>query len=146
MASGTGDNSTGRGTDMMRRQYSCLGNIVRIVPGFPQGPQNKCWDSSYVYTSRKDLQERCNATPQLPEQGPPLIEGMITRALGDSVGESNAEREGLPLVGVSAILDSGSPYFPRCKGPSVQITGIETGSHWNSSLPWVPLEGSRDEA
>lgn len=67
----------------MRRQYSCLGNIVRVVPGFPQGPQNKCWDSSYVYISRKDLQERCNATPQLPEQGPPLIEGMTTRALGD---------------------------------------------------------------
>ena len=41
MASGTDDNGAGRGTDRKRRQYSCLGNIVTVVPGFPQDPQNK---------------------------------------------------------------------------------------------------------
>lgn len=41
VASGTDDNSTGRVTDMKRRQYSCLGIIVAVVAGFPQDPQNK---------------------------------------------------------------------------------------------------------
>ena len=41
MASGTDADSTGRATDMKRRQYSCLGIIVAVVAGFPQDLQNK---------------------------------------------------------------------------------------------------------
>lgn len=131
VASGTDDNGVGRGTDRKRRQYSCLGNIVTVVPGFPQDPQNKYWDSSYVYISRKDLQGRCNATPQLPEQGPPLIEGMITRALGDSVGELGCRNGRLDPTGCKC-----HPWLWVTPFPKLQ--GAICADNWHRD--WQPLE------